>query len=139
MRPVDRCAQRLLTAHCGAGAAGEQFEPVMQAIENLVERQRPYSRGGELDGKRHAVEAPADLRDRLGVAVVDGEIWPGMASAVAEQLDRLVSERQRRNLPDHLTADHEGLTTGRQDGHSWGGCQQIVDERGTGFEQVFAV
>jgi hypothetical protein len=54
----------------------------------------------------HAVEAPTNLNHRFGAVVVDGEICPRVARAIAEQLDRLVGQGQRRHLPDHLTAHH---------------------------------
>jgi hypothetical protein len=57
-----------------------------------------------------------------------------MTGAVAEQFDRLVSKRQRRNLPDHLTADYERLATRRQDRHGGGSSQQVIDKRGAGFQ-----
>ena len=103
VRPVHRGAQGLLAPHRCAGATGEQTEPVVQAADDLVERERPHPRGGQFDGQRHAVEATADLGDRVGVAVGDREVGPGSAGTVGEQLDGLVGQRQRRHLPIHLT------------------------------------
>jgi hypothetical protein len=52
--------------------------------------QRAHARGGELDGQRHAVEAPADLVD--GRAVGRGEREAGLRRPrpLGEQLGRLV-------------------------------------------------
>ena len=57
VRPIHRGAQRLLAAHRGARTAGQQPEPVMQAVEDLGQRQRAHPCRGELDRQRHAVEA----------------------------------------------------------------------------------
>ena len=69
VRPVDRGAQGLLAAHRRARAAGQQAEPVVQAVEDLGQRQRAHPRGGQLDRQRHAVEPAADLGDGRGVVV----------------------------------------------------------------------
>ena len=76
VRPVDRGAQGLLAPHRGARAAGQQAEAVVQAVEDLGQRQRAHPRGRELDGERHAVEPLADLRHGRGVVVGDGEVGP---------------------------------------------------------------
>ena len=61
----------------------------------------------------------------VGVVVGDGEIGPGTAGAVAEQLDRLVGQRQRRHPPVHLTRHAERLATRRQHRHARAGAQQV--------------
>ena len=74
VRPVHRGAQRLLAAYRGARPAGQQPEPVMQAIEDLGQRQGAHPRGGQLDRQRQSVEATANFRHRRGIVVGDGEI-----------------------------------------------------------------
>ena len=86
----------------------------MQAVEDLGQRQRPHPRRRQFDRQRHAVEAAADLGHRGGVVVGDGEVGPGPAGAVGEQLDRLVGQRQRRHPPAHLAGHPDRLTAGRQ-------------------------
>ena len=94
-----------------------------------VERQRPDSRRGEFDGQRHAVEPATDLGHRLGVVVGDAEFGLGPAGAVAEQLDRLVGQRQRRHPPGHLAGDADRLATGRQQRQRGARAQQAGDQR----------
>ena len=65
VRPVHRGAQGLLAAHRGARTAGQQPEPVMQAVEDFGQRQGTHPRGGELDRQRQTVEARADFGHRL--------------------------------------------------------------------------
>ena len=57
MRPVHRGAQGLLAAHRGARTPGQQPEPVMQAVEDLGQRQRTNPCCGQLDRERHPVQA----------------------------------------------------------------------------------
>ena len=67
--PVDRRAQRLLAGGRVAGAGAERAERGVQALGDLGGRQQPAAGGGQLDRQRQPVDAPADLRDRGGVAV----------------------------------------------------------------------
>ena len=69
--------KRLLAAHRGARAAGQQSEPVVQAVEDLGQRQGADPCRCELDRQRHAVEATADLGDHRDVVVGDAEIRAG--------------------------------------------------------------
>ena len=62
--PVDGGAQRLLPCLGGAGAGGEQGEPVREPLGHLDRRQRRHPGGGELEGERDAVEGPGDGTDR---------------------------------------------------------------------------
>jgi hypothetical protein len=84
VRPVHRGAQRLLASHRRPGAAGEESEAVVQAAHYLVERRRPYPRGGQFDSQWHAVETTTDLGDRLGVVLGDREVWTCAPRAVGE-------------------------------------------------------
>ena len=90
MRPVHRSAQCLLAAHRDSGTAGQQSEAVMQAVDDLGQRQRADPRGGKLDRQWHAVEPPADLDHGRAVVVGDGEARSGQAGAFGEQLDGFI-------------------------------------------------
>ena len=59
-----RRAERLVPGQRGPAAAGEQREPVVEALGQLGRGQRAQPRRRELDRQRHAVEGPADLGDR---------------------------------------------------------------------------
>ena len=57
-----------------------------------------HPRRGELDGQRHAVEAPAQLADDVEVAVVD--LHAVVASAFAEQAHRAGASVERAGSGD---------------------------------------
>src|SRR5439155_9224617 len=50
VRPVDERLQRLLPGQGRAAAPGEEAEPVVETIEDLVYRQRAEAGGCQLDG-----------------------------------------------------------------------------------------
>ena len=111
----------------------------MQAADDLIERKRPHPRSGQFDGQRHAVETAADLGDRFSVVVCDGEIGPGAASAVGEQLDSLVGKRQRGHLPIHLAGNQKWFAARRQNRHPRAAGKHFVDQFGAGLQQMLAV
>ena len=67
MRPVHRRAQRLLPTHRCPCATGQEAEAVVQAADNLLQRECTDAGGGQLDRQRHAVEPLADLGHGGGV------------------------------------------------------------------------
>ena len=69
----------------GSAAAGEQREPVVEAVGQLGRGQRAQPRHRQLDRQRHAVEGPADLGDRRGVAGVELEVGQHRGGPVGEQ------------------------------------------------------
>ena len=74
MRPIHRRPQGLLAAHCRARTTGQQPEAVVQAVDDLGQRQRANPRRRQFDGQRHPVQAPADLGHSGGVVGGDGEV-----------------------------------------------------------------
>ncbi|MGH3984160.1 MAG: hypothetical protein ACRDST_16125 [Pseudonocardiaceae bacterium] len=87
--PVDGGLQGLLAWHRRAAAAGEQVEPIAQALGDLPGREYPHPRGGQLDGERDAVELLTDLRDGGRVDLSDPEIGTHLHGAVDEQARRV--------------------------------------------------
>ena len=83
--PVDGGSQRALPGLRGARAGGQQGEAVAHPPGELVERQGRDAGGGELDGQRHAVEVPADVRDRGVVPLVELEVRQDAAGPVEEE------------------------------------------------------
>ncbi len=79
--PLDGGAQGLLAGARRAAAAGEDVEAVAQSRRDLVERQRRHARRGQLDGQRHAIQAPADLLDRRLVLLGRAEVGVGARRA----------------------------------------------------------
>ena len=118
--PVDGGAQRLLPFFGGAGAGGEQGEPVREPLGHLDRRQRRYPGGGELEGERDAVEGPGDGTDRAQVVGVEQQPGAHGAGPFGEQLRRRVAEHlawrgvlrwrfQRADGDLHLVGDRRAL------------------------------
>ena len=128
MRPVHRRAQRLLAAHRGARAAGQQPEPVVQAVDDLGQRQRPHPRGGELDGQRHAVEAPADLGCTTSMlsSVTRKSGRTRRARSANKSIGLVVSDSDG-TCQTHFAGDADRLTTGGQQRQPRAGAQQHGD------------
>ena len=73
--PLERRAQRALARRQVARAAGQQLEPVLEALQQRRQRQQPGAVGRQLDRQRQPVEARADrIDDRL--LVVDRPVRP---------------------------------------------------------------
>ena len=112
--PVDRRPQRLLPPHRGARPARQEAESVVQAAEDVVQRECAHAGRSQFDGKRHSVQAPADLLDGGRIVLADSEIGPDPARSVGEQVDRLVTDRQRRHQERHLARHPERFPAGRK-------------------------
>ena len=63
--PVDRGAQRLLARDRRPRSAGQQRQAIRQPLGELLDRQQPQPRRGQLDRKRQPVQVRADRRDRV--------------------------------------------------------------------------
>ena len=148
--PVDGGAQRLLPFVGGAGAGGEQGEPVREPLGHLDRRQRRDPGGGELEGERDAVEGPGDGTDRGQVVGVEQQPGAHGAGAFGEQLRRRVAEHlawrgvlrwrlQRADGDLHLVGDGERFAAGGDDGDAGAAAEDVVDEGGGGIDDVLAV
>ncbi|WP_308282880.1 hypothetical protein [Pseudonocardia nigra] len=82
--PRDHRAQGLVPGGCGAAAAREQAEPVVEASLQLRQVQRTQASRGQLDGQGQAVERSADPPD----GVVGGEAGADRSGPVGEQAHR---------------------------------------------------
>ena len=69
--PVERPLERLLPRIGRAPLLAQQPERLAQPHGDLRGRQAPDARGGQLDRQRNAVEALADARDVVGVALAE--------------------------------------------------------------------
>ena len=104
--PEEAWASRIPVSYClfdllhldgcsSSAAAAQQAEAVVQAANDLINRQRPDLCSRRFDGQRHGIEATADLGH--GGTMVVGDVKPGRARrAVGKQLDGLVSRRHGR-------------------------------------------
>ena len=93
--------QERAVAFLGAArATGQQAEPLVEALGDLLRRHRPDPRRGELDGEGDAVEVAADLDDGLDVVGVDHEpVGDRAARSVNSRTaaaDRAASDRGSR-------------------------------------------
>jgi hypothetical protein len=116
--------------------------------------------GGELDGQRQTVQAPADVGHRRGVVTVEDKARVGRPGPVHEQphpvvaghhlrarvqrpagtiVGRRAGHLQRRNRPDQLTRHAQHLTAGQQHPQSRGAPQQAHDQVRAAVDDVFAV
>ena len=115
MAPLDRGPQRALALRGVPRAAGEQGERVLEALEQALRIQELCAGGGELDGERKPVQAPADRSN----APAGLHLPPDRARPLDEELDRVrVGERLERVLAlsrhsQRRTARNEQAQAGR--------------------------
>ena len=129
VRPVHRGAQCLLAPHRSACTAGQEPEAVVEAVDDLDQRQGADTRRGEFDRQRHAVETPADVRYRRRVSSLTAKSGLDVPGAIDEQLDGLVCKRQRRHLPRELTRGPDGFAAGSQQRHAGTRTEQCGNDR----------
>ena len=147
--PVQGTAQGTLPGRGGTRTGGQQVEPVVEALPDLLGRQRPQPYRRQLDGQRQPVQPPADPGDR-GL-VVGGEREPGYGGGgpLAEQGDRRVGAQsavlppgrypQRLHAHHTLVGQSQGFPAGRQDPQRSDLAQQRAGQLGARLDQVLAV
>ena len=113
MAPVDQAAQRLLAGLDAATAAGEQREAVVEASDEVDERQRAQPGRRELDGQGQAVEALDELLGQGLLVGADREVGPDGGRTCREEVERLVAG-QRGDRPGDLTGHGQRLPAGGQ-------------------------
>ncbi len=139
VRPVHRCPECLLPAHCGPRSPGQQPETVVQPGGDFGRREHAQPRGGQFDRQRDPVQPAAYLADRGSVVRGDREIRHGAARPVGEQLDRLASVRQRRHPPGRLAVRADRLPARRHDDQPGAGPQELLGQHGARIEEMLAV
>ena len=140
--PGDRVAQGLVPFRAVACPAGEHRQALLQPPEHSLRRQRSGPGGGQLDGKREPIETHADLDDRRGIFVGQGEISSSRLSALDEQshrgelnqlLDRLAGvhdrERQRMDRVGAFLEQVEPNPTGDEHFHRRARVQNLPKDR----------
>ncbi len=149
--PLDGRAQGPLPRICGAWPASEQPEAVTQTIGQVRQRQRRHTCRREFECERHAIELPADLRQRQQVrlrqrqqARADGR-RPLDEQRSSCELQYLLGRcplgwhRERRDADLHLAGNGEGFPAGCQHGDVFGRAEDGVDEPGDRVDDVLAV
>ena len=116
--------KRLLARHCGARAAGQQPETVMEAVEDLGQRQArtraaASSMANGMPSSRRQISVTEAVLS--SVTVKSGR---ARRARSVNKLDRLVGERQRRHAPRHLAGHPDRLAAGRQHRHAGARAEQ---------------
>ena len=91
--PLGGGPDRLVVRQGRPAAAGQQPEAVLEPVGQLLERDGPQPHGGQLDGQRHPVQAPAEPDHAGPVGVGDGETGHRGRRALGEQLHRVAVAR----------------------------------------------
>ena len=131
--PGDRGAQRPLPLGGRAGAAGEQWQSLLEPLEQHRRRERLDARGSQLDRERQTVEAPADLGD----LAVRGKVGADGEGTLDEEIDRFpLSQRIDGDLP--LTLHVQWLTARDERRQVGTGADCVGDARGC-FDEMLEV
>src|ERR1017187_3976901 len=96
MAPVERGAQGALARRGGAVTRAKHGEAVAEAPGDLLRGERAGARRGQFDGQRNAIQGPADGGHSLAVVLGEDETGARRRGPVREELDRVVSEQDRR-------------------------------------------
>jgi hypothetical protein len=136
--PVDDRAQRLVAGERGAHTGGEQAEPVVEAVGDLLGREGAQAGGGQLDGERLAVEAAADLGDGGPGGGVEREAGPHGGGPVDEELDG-VGFGERVDGVQHLARHPQRLAAGGEHPQAGARGEQGLGQRGDVGDEVLAV
>src|SRR6266851_4798842 len=126
--PVKCCTERLMSRERRSAPAAEKREAIIQSQCNLLRTQRGGARRCKLDGKRNAIEVPADRRDRWKTLFIcqevraqcrcpgDEQLHGAMLKDSARLLLTLQRHVQRGNAIDMLALDPQHLSAGRKNG-----------------------
>ena len=88
--PLDRGAQRPVPpGQACAGLGPQDLEPYAETPEDLLRREQLDAGGSEFECKGKAVQANAQLGDRVGVQLGELEVGPDVACASDEESNRL--------------------------------------------------
>ena len=126
--PGDRVAKRLVTGRFVTRSMAQEVESLVEPIEHLLGRKELRPRGCELEGKREAVEARADLLDGGRVLLGEPEGRFGRLGALDEQGDRVhAAQRVHGVLP--LSVQPEGRTARDEEGKARRGLEHLREQR----------
>ena len=90
---------------------GQEVDALADPLGEVDDPEDADPRGGELDGERHAVEAAAQLDDRIDVTIVD--LDPAVASALAEQAYRPGTGIESARSGDRQRGEHDDRLAGQ--------------------------
>jgi hypothetical protein len=87
--PGDRVAHRAQAGRLVARAAGEQWQPAVEPLQERRRRQRVGTGGGELDGEGQSIHPPDDRGHRRRVVGCRDEVGSDRPRSCDEELYRL--------------------------------------------------
>src|SRR5580700_451040 len=140
-----------MTRNRRLSAAGEQFEGQVEALANLLRRENRGPSRRKLQREREAVQAPADLDDRLHVLVRHRKARIRRLYSIGEECDRTIFHRlirsgnalrghgERRNSIDPLARNAENFTARDQERDRGTLAQQRAGDAASLENQVLAV
>ena len=141
--PLDGGPQGALALGQVHRTRSQRVERPRQPAQQRVGLEQPGAGGGQLDGQRQALQAPADLRHRRRVVLGEGEVVAHRAGPVDEQRHRrrrrqllerhaagLGRQRQRRHRVLPLGPQLQHRAAGGQDRHAGTAGQQLVEVAG---------
>src|SRR5215203_1270927 len=150
--PVEQRPQGLVAWKGRAASPDEQEEAIVQAAREPLRRHHPQLRNGKLDRHRDAVEMLADVGDRRGIGVAQGEAVDGRGDALDEQANRAVAEgfrggdalraareAQARNPVGALPVDAQRLSARREEQERGAPEHELLGEPRRGFHEVLAI
>jgi hypothetical protein len=136
--PLDRRRQGLVAGGDTPGTPDQQREPVVEPGRDLPRGERPQPGGGQLEGQRDPVQAPAHRPDRGLALRIEREPRPGEAGPLQEQGEGVVLA-ERRHLPDRLPGHAERFPAGGQHRHLGAGPEQGLRDLGRPLHDLLAV
>ena len=136
--PVDHPAQGALVPGSGVVAAGQQREPVLQALCQLPDGEGPQSGRGQFEGERQSVQVGAEPGHFGLLRGAGGELRPDGGGSVPQQRGRVL-RRQWRYGEDVLAGHAQRVAARRQDAQRRRARQKRLGQFGTGTDHVLAV
>src|SRR5436305_652320 len=150
--PFDRRSEGLLPWDGRTTPARQETEPIVHGRRDLLGRQHPRPRRGELERQRDAVETEANLGNGGCSFVAHLKVRPRPPCSVDEESHSLVLPecgnglrfsvrrcRERWHPPGALAVDVEGFATRGQHGEVGTRPEQGLGNRRTRAQQMFAV
>jgi hypothetical protein len=148
--PVDGRMERAMSRHDATALRGEKGKDVVEAVPDLLHAQYPDTGRGKLDGKRDAVEPPADvghdpddlrgqfkLPRHVARPLLEEPDGPGPG----HRLRRIIRARHRETgyEPGPLPCYAQRLSARGQDRQVRTGAEEVLGHPGAGIHQMLAV
>ena len=120
------------------GPARQNGQPLLEPLEQISRGQRPDPGSGELDRKRQAVDAPADLADHAFVLDRELEVGLQRPSPLLEELDG-GGVVERRDGEDMLAREVQNGSARHEQHQSRRAGEQLDESRGRRAQMLHVV